>query len=927
MKQLTLGWTVLGVLALGTAAMASPVSIEAAKPDKQVGSMGADHKAGSLYCEVLGSGWGSTPDDTADYTFAADAEIQPAFLHIRYARQFAGSGALTITLDGAVCGVALLPSTGGRGDDASQFHVVSIAIPALRPGTHHIALTASAAPEPFPPALLSGDLPRSVGGNRGHHPLRDDALELELVGNRIDKNTVGGGANVAVYTGTPSRFFYATYEVGDVFSVADGGTVRWFPDYEIVGPTVGGGNVNLDELTIDGDPDAASKSSSTNLTVGWESLRALRPRSLNGERKVALSPSGKDSVPVFLTQTPDADGVLEQRRVCVMKNDVVISRLFLINPGAAAVTHQIDVTGDCRASVDYRGQVGGVKTCKRVGDAVVMTDGNAFPHVLPNGLVIAVLGDRPPTDVDVSTAGVYRMSYDVTVPAHGLRTEDFACAFARDEPTALARAGRVFSMNSDPFTDNHWVWRDYYERDAPRFECSDRGLTELYDFRLFLLRFSMAGGNLGYLHYPVDLEGRQAFQTYCCYSAPFMAFDLNWMRDPNVGYGQIANMAYDAYSDGRFPWYSTPETNNIPVEHASRSGQSLLPWAAWKFYQIHGDKELICRLYPTMKRDMDWWISDRDPDSNGLFAIDDQMETGMDDLRRRWTGPAPSRYEAVDATSYAVLNLRAVANMARIDGDLKSAAYYAAYAAKAANALETVSWDPSAELYRDRNPDTGELSRYNAITTFYPLFAGVARRENLGVISRYLLNPKEYWTAYPVPGLSQSDPEFDPEHRYWAGLTWPATNSHVVEGFADTAKRLDRALLPQAAELFWRVARLHLRPRPDFYEHYNPLTGRPLSTFRDYMHSWWIDTIIRHVAGLTPQDDGSLVIDPLPMGLSQYALRGAPYRGHFVDVEWYATGPARGLTVTIDGRVVRRLPTFRPGGPPIAITASEVAHA
>jgi len=133
---------------------------------------------------------------------------------------------------------------------------------------------------------------------------------------------------------------------------------------------------------------------------------------------------------------------------------------------------------------------------------------------------------------------------------------------------------------------------------------------------------------------------------------------------------------------------------------------------------------------------------------------------------------------------------------------------------------------------------------------------------------------------------------------------------------------MDRAALPQAAELFRRVAALQLRPRADFYEHYNSLTGEPESGFRDYMHSWWIDTIIRQAAGLTPQDDGGLVIDPLPLGLTHFALRGAPYRGHRVDVLWNEPEAGRGLTVRLDGAVLRRVPGFRPGGPPLVLPAS-----
>lgn len=107
-------------------------------------------------------------------------------------------------------------------------------------------------------------------------------------------------------------------------------------------------------------------------------------------------------------------------------------------------------------------------------------------------------------------------------------------------------------------------------------------MEELYGFRWFLLKFSTAGENLGYFKYPVVLEGRQAYQTYCCYSAPFMALDINWAIYPAVGYGHIANMIHAAYEDGRFPWYTSPRTNRVKVLFWSDDGLSLLPYAAWE---------------------------------------------------------------------------------------------------------------------------------------------------------------------------------------------------------------------------------------------------------------------------------------------------------------------------------------------------------
>src|SRR3954468_21223339 len=45
---------------------------------------------------------------------------------------------------------------------------------------------------------------------------------LDATGGRPDKNSVGSGRNVALYAGQPSKFFFATHSLGDVFSAADG---------------------------------------------------------------------------------------------------------------------------------------------------------------------------------------------------------------------------------------------------------------------------------------------------------------------------------------------------------------------------------------------------------------------------------------------------------------------------------------------------------------------------------------------------------------------------------------------------------------------------------------------------------------------------------------------------------------------------------
>src|SRR5262245_47307814 len=60
------------------------------------------------------------------------------------------------------------------------------------------------------------------------------ATVLDLVGHRADKNSVGHGRNVALYTGTPSKFYFATHQLGSVFSAVDGTTIEWFPDHVLL---------------------------------------------------------------------------------------------------------------------------------------------------------------------------------------------------------------------------------------------------------------------------------------------------------------------------------------------------------------------------------------------------------------------------------------------------------------------------------------------------------------------------------------------------------------------------------------------------------------------------------------------------------------------------------------------------------------------
>ncbi|MEK6238890.1 MAG: trehalase family glycosidase [Planctomycetales bacterium] len=839
-------------------------TIEAERPIQVVGRDGLEKRKVASQGEVLGGGWGSRTGDFAELFFKTPEALKPATLRVRYAKETPGDAWLDLILDGMPVGRLRCPSTGGDGSEETHYREVSLGVPQLRSKFHRLYLTVAANGATSEPLPETRPAPSKI---------------LDLIGGRGDKNSVGHGKNLAVYTGrgTRKRFFFATHELGNVFSAADGETIRWWPDQVLLeGGTFRPGSQTqlfLDHVTF--APGA-------------------------GPKRERPAPSEKM--------------VIEQRQVCVTKDDAIVSRIWASNQTDREVTHRIEITGDCRKSADWREKPSGERETHRRGERVLMVDRSVFPDALPNGLCMAIGASAKISEFETDQPGAYRLAIDLRLQPGETRSVVTACATARSHDAALANLEAVLAQE-DPLAANRAAWNDFYEHQVPQFECSDPRLTELYGFRWFLLRFSTAGGDLGFFKHPVVMEGRQAYQTYCCYSAPFMALDMNWAADPRVGFGHIANMAHAAYEDGRFPWYTSPRTNKVKLNHDSRSGLSLLPHTAWLHFQIHGDKALLAEIYPAMKKNCQWWLADRDPNGDGLFDVAHQLETGQDDLFRWGEENRELRYDAVDATSHAYLNLKAAANMARALGKTEDAERFAKAAQKTRAALNSTLWDAKRNAWFDRHPQTKRLADYLAITTFYPHFAGAAEANQLSVFQQHLLNPREFWLPHPVPALPKNHADFGPT-KFWEGPAWPAATSHVVAGFARAAKQHDRELLPQAGELFRRAAGNHLQPRADFFERYDPLTGDGLSLFRDYMHSWWIDLFVRQVAGATLAEDGSVSIDPLPIGLKSLRLSNLPLRGKKLEIRWDA---AKGLTVRVDGRLAVTAPKFKPGDDPILV--------
>jgi hypothetical protein len=95
--------------------------------------------------------------------------------------------------------------------------------------------------------------------------------------------------------------------------------------------------------------------------------------------------------------------------------------------------------------------------------------------------------------------------------------------------------------------------------------------------------------------------------------------------------------------------------------------------------------------------------------------------------------------------------------------------------------------------------------------------------------------------------------------------------------------------------------------QPYLVEHYNSETGEPISDDVDYNHSYYIDLLIRHVAGLNIEDD-RIVLDPVDIGLERFELDNVKAAGRMLRVLYRKDGEEgrRGYRLYVDGNEVLR---------------------
>lgn len=456
-------------------------------------------------------------------------------------------------------------------------------------------------------------------------------------------------------------------------------------------------------------------------------------------------------------------------------------------------------------------------------------------------------------------------------------------------------------------------WREWLAQ-VPSFTCSDPYLERYYWYRWYGLRLAGIQPGVGNYRWPTVCEGIGFFHEPITYSAQCHVRELRWHHDPAYARGVLRTIFGHQKPDGALH-------GRIYVNHLEGTDFYHANWgdALLAVEAVHPDEGFAAELYPALARHADWLVTTRDADGTGMIDVVDQYETGqeymsryqaVDDQADAYGWENRIRLKGIDVTVYAYALFRCLARLAPRCGAAQAADRWRALADRTCHAVRDRMWDAERGMFSDVDPRTMARTGVAAAVCFYPYFTDLATEEHLPGLERHLLDPARFWTTFPVPSSALDDPLFSAVAEWkgkrhvcpWNGRVWPMTNSHVMEALGRWSDAAHPRLRAAAAELLARFVRMMFHDgdlaRPNCFEHYNPFTGAA-SVYRgidDYQHSWVVDLIVQYACGVRVHEH-EVVIDPLPMGLSWFALHGVRVAGREFSVQL-----ARGMVhVTVDG--------------------------
>jgi hypothetical protein len=479
-------------------------------------------------------------------------------------------------------------------------------------------------------------------------------------------------------------------------------------------------------------------------------------------------------------------------------------------------------------------------------------------------------------------------------------------------------------LEAQTFWDNRdWNW---YKANIPFFECPDAeaATTWYYRWELVTKHLTYGGPNTGYCF--TEFIDRPFWSgAYGAISCPagHQLYEVRWLRDPRYA------RDYARY------WFDTPGAQ-------PRAYSTWLADAVWAVHRVHPEPGFTRKLLPDLVKNYQEWEKKHFVKEVGLFwqtGHDDGMELNINsrqtpDAVRGAPGYRPT------LNSYLWADARAIARVAALAGEGRTAREYEAKAARLKDALQKKLWDPKRSFFfhlskRDEAKD-GHVVKALTLTYRSGRHAGNPHgRELIGYVPwqfglpdggyesawKFLMDKDYFYSAYGPTTVGRRDPLFflSPTCCWWSGQSWPYATTQTLAALANLLRDYRQKVVSR--EDYFRLLKVYTRThrkdgKPYVAEAAHPDTGSwkghdSFNHSEHYFHSGYNDLIVTGLIGLRPRDDEVIEVSPLaPEAWDYFAMEDLPYRGRSVGVFWDRHGKryglGKGLHLVIDGRKLAR---------------------
>ena len=465
---------------------------------------------------------------------------------------------------------------------------------------------------------------------------------------------------------------------------------------------------------------------------------------------------------------------------------------------------------------------------------------------------------------------------------------------------------------------------------APQFECSDPYIERCWLYRLYILRSCLAKPGIGYLKHALFYEGRahamvktpyQAsgweFSRLIPLSTPLTMTDMRWLRQPEVSKEAFRALTDSVNQDGAFSVSAVDDNGKEYTNYAA--------WALYLYYTLWGDKAFIAEVLPAFKKDALSVYARHKGANDDLMVCYTHALTGKEYQPGYWfftnqcfppkvrgTQEGYTPLKRVDSSIYMYLNCLALSRLCRETGDPDADMFENKAKAIRRDVLKKM-WEGVSGCFYDLHHQNDKRAYVKHIVNIYPLWAEITSEEHLKALD-YLFSPDYFARGSGFASAAADCPVYSPSGGWkgdyfkgrdgcmWNGPSWPYTTCIALDAAAKQSKLHGHSYDRQFMKYFGEYTLEHFRggklDDPYLVEFYNAETGEALSDEPDYNHSFYLDLVVRHIAGIEPTEKG-FCFHPVKTDMHYFSLKAIQIKGHLIDVTYDAKS---GYRLCIDGQ-------------------------